>query len=188
MRLSRRAPRPCCSSLKPAASASSSGVTGTSACSAGSGSSCTAYRRVGNTTLAMSADEYNRMLFERMHSGLSGLKIPAGGRYAVGVVVGPDLRRPLGEGRVGGVPFTASAQSQAISTGGVGWMKSTGFFYALGWPRRWSFPGSRPELGDIDDDNVRQTQMTTWCAWGTPEQSKMFWRRESAGSPAKSCS
>lgn len=28
----------------------------------------TAYRRVGNTTLAMSADEYNRILFERMHS------------------------------------------------------------------------------------------------------------------------
>ena len=27
-----------------------------------------AYRRVGNTTLAMSADEYNRMLFEQMHS------------------------------------------------------------------------------------------------------------------------
>ena len=27
-----------------------------------------AYRRVGNTTLAMSGDEYNRMLFERMHS------------------------------------------------------------------------------------------------------------------------
>ena len=26
-----------------------------------------AYRRVGNTTLPMSADEYNRMLFERMH-------------------------------------------------------------------------------------------------------------------------
>ena len=27
-----------------------------------------AYRRVGNTTVAMSADEYNRMLFERMHT------------------------------------------------------------------------------------------------------------------------
>lgn len=27
-----------------------------------------AYRRVGNTTVAMSANEYNRMLFERMHS------------------------------------------------------------------------------------------------------------------------
>ena len=28
----------------------------------------TSYRRVGNTTLALSADEYNRMLFERIHS------------------------------------------------------------------------------------------------------------------------
>ena len=28
----------------------------------------TAYRRVGNTTVTMSAEEYNRMLFERMHS------------------------------------------------------------------------------------------------------------------------
>ena len=28
----------------------------------------TAYRRVGNTTVTMSADEYNQMLFERMHS------------------------------------------------------------------------------------------------------------------------
>ena len=28
----------------------------------------TAYRRVGNTTLVMSTDEYHRMLFERMHS------------------------------------------------------------------------------------------------------------------------
>ena len=27
-----------------------------------------AYSRVGNTTLAMSADERNRILFERMHS------------------------------------------------------------------------------------------------------------------------
>lgn len=27
----------------------------------------TAYRRVGNTTATMSAEEYNRMLFERMH-------------------------------------------------------------------------------------------------------------------------
>ena len=27
-----------------------------------------AYRRVGNTTLAMSTEEYNRVLFERMHT------------------------------------------------------------------------------------------------------------------------
>ena len=28
----------------------------------------TSYRRVGNATLAMGADEYNRIFFERMHS------------------------------------------------------------------------------------------------------------------------
>ena len=39
----------------------------------------TAYRRVGNTTLAMSADEYNRMLFERMHSEQRWENQPADG-------------------------------------------------------------------------------------------------------------
>ena len=39
-----------------------------------------AYRRVGNTTLAMSADEYNRMLFERMHSEQRWENQPAAGR------------------------------------------------------------------------------------------------------------
>ena len=39
----------------------------------------TAYRRVGNTTLAMSADEYNRMLFERMHSERRWENQPAAG-------------------------------------------------------------------------------------------------------------
>ncbi|MDE3268441.1 MAG: putative DNA binding domain-containing protein [Chloroflexota bacterium] len=38
-----------------------------------------AYRRVGNTTLAMSADEYNRMLFERMHSEQRWENQPASG-------------------------------------------------------------------------------------------------------------
>ncbi len=38
-----------------------------------------AYRRVGNTTLAMSADEYNRMLFERMHSEQRWENQPAAG-------------------------------------------------------------------------------------------------------------
>ena len=37
-----------------------------------------AYRRVGNTTLAMSADEYNRMRFERMHSEQRWENQPAG--------------------------------------------------------------------------------------------------------------
>ena len=38
-----------------------------------------AYRRVGNTTMAMSADEYNRMLFERMHSEQRWENQPADG-------------------------------------------------------------------------------------------------------------
>ena len=38
-----------------------------------------AYRRVGNTTLAMSTEEYNRMLFERMHSEQRWENQPAAG-------------------------------------------------------------------------------------------------------------
>lgn len=38
-----------------------------------------AYRRAGNTARAMSADEYNRMLFERMHSEQRWVKQPAEG-------------------------------------------------------------------------------------------------------------
>ena len=38
-----------------------------------------AYRRIGNTTLAMSAEEYNRMLFERLHSEQRWENQPADG-------------------------------------------------------------------------------------------------------------
>ena len=38
-----------------------------------------AYRRVGNTTLAMSAEEYNRVLFERMHTEQRWENQPAAG-------------------------------------------------------------------------------------------------------------
>ena len=38
-----------------------------------------AYRRIGNTTLAMSAEEYNRILFERQHSGQRWENQPADG-------------------------------------------------------------------------------------------------------------
>ena len=38
-----------------------------------------AYRRVGNTTLTMSSDEYNQMLFERMHRGQHWENQPADG-------------------------------------------------------------------------------------------------------------
>lgn len=39
----------------------------------------TAYRRVGNTTMAMSSDEYNQMLFERIHSDRRWENQPADG-------------------------------------------------------------------------------------------------------------
>ena len=56
-----------------------------------------AYRRVGNTTLAMSADEYNRMLFERMHSEQRWENQPAAGwsidDLDVAAHAGPSRRR-----------------------------------------------------------------------------------------------
>ena len=59
---------------------------------------------------------------------------------------------------MGGVPFTASAQSQAISTGGVDEIDV--IFLCAWWAAPVELRGSRPELGAIDDDEVRQTQMT----------------------------
>ena len=55
-----------------------------------------AYRRVGNTTLAMSADEYNRMLFERMHSEQRWENQPASG-WSVGDLDVAEIRRTVAE-------------------------------------------------------------------------------------------
>ena len=55
-----------------------------------------AYRRVGNTTLAMSADEYNRMLFERMHSEQRWENQPADG-WAVNALDVAEIRRTVAE-------------------------------------------------------------------------------------------
>jgi len=41
----------------------------------------TAYRRVGNTTVTMSAEEYNQMLFERLHSEQRWENQPATGPW-----------------------------------------------------------------------------------------------------------
>ena len=54
-----------------------------------------AYRRVGNTTLAMSADEYNRMLFERMHSEQRWENQPAG--WSVDDLDAAEIRRTVAE-------------------------------------------------------------------------------------------
>ena len=56
----------------------------------------TAYRRVGNTTLAMSADEYNRMLFERMHSEQRWENQPAPG-WSVDDLDVAEIRRTVAE-------------------------------------------------------------------------------------------
>ena len=55
-----------------------------------------AYRRVGNTTLAMSADEYNRMLFERMHSEQRWENQPAVG-WSVDDLDVAEIRRTAAE-------------------------------------------------------------------------------------------
>ena len=66
----------------------------------------TAYRRRGNTTLSMSADEYNRMLFERMHSE-QRWENPASRRMVGG--------RPRG----GGNPADGRGSGSARSTPGA---------------------------------------------------------------------
>ena len=53
-----------------------------------------AYRRVGNTTLAISADEYNRMLFERMHSE-QRWENQAAAEWSVDDLDEAEIRRPL---------------------------------------------------------------------------------------------
>ena len=55
-----------------------------------------AYRRVGNTTLAISADEYNRMLFERMHSEQRWENQPATG-WSVDDLDVAEIRRTVSE-------------------------------------------------------------------------------------------
>ena len=56
----------------------------------------TAYCRVGNTTVAMSADEYNQMLFERMHSEQRWENQPAMGWTVDDLDVG-EIRRTVAE-------------------------------------------------------------------------------------------
>ena len=55
-----------------------------------------AYSRVGNTTLAMSADEYNRILFERMHSEKRWENQPADG-WEISDLDVPEIRRTVAE-------------------------------------------------------------------------------------------
>ena len=56
----------------------------------------TAYRRVGNTTVAMPADEYNRVLLERMHSDQRWENQPAVG-WSVADLDEAEIRRTVDE-------------------------------------------------------------------------------------------
>ena len=56
----------------------------------------TAYRRVGNTTLTMSADDYNRMLFERMHSEQRWENQPAV-EWSIDDLDAAEIRRTVAE-------------------------------------------------------------------------------------------
>ena len=56
----------------------------------------TAYRRVGNTTLSMSVDEYNRILFERMHSEQRWENQPASG-WSIDDLDEAEIRRTVAE-------------------------------------------------------------------------------------------
>ena len=55
-----------------------------------------AYRRVGNTTVAMSVDEYNRMLFERMHVDQRWENQPAAG-WSINDLDMDEVRRTVAE-------------------------------------------------------------------------------------------
>ena len=56
----------------------------------------TAYRRVGNTTLAMSTEEYNRVLFERMHAEQRWENQPATG-WSVDDLDAVEIRKTVRE-------------------------------------------------------------------------------------------
>ena len=56
----------------------------------------TAYRRLGNTTLAMAAQEYNQVLFERMHSEQRWENLPAAG-WSINDLDVAEIRRTVAE-------------------------------------------------------------------------------------------
>ena len=59
------------------------------------------YRRVGNTTLSMSTDEYNRLLFERMHNDLRWENQPAAG-WTIDDLDVAELRNTVAEAVLNG--------------------------------------------------------------------------------------
>ena len=81
-----------------------------------------AYRRVGNTSPAMSRDEYNRVLLERLHAETRWENQPASD-WAVSDLDEEEIRRTLEEGiRFGRVEDPGTREPEAILRG-LGLMK-----------------------------------------------------------------
>lgn len=76
-----------------------------------------AYRRVGNTTVTMSAEEYNRMLFERMHSEQRWENQPATG-WTVEDLDVAEVRNTVAEAvRIGRLNEPGSRQPEDLLRG-----------------------------------------------------------------------
>ena len=88
-----------------------------------------AYRRVGNTTLAMSGDEYNRMLFERMHSEQRWENQPAVG-WSVDDLDGQEIRRTVHEAIQRGRLQASGAQDLTGMLRGLGLYRDGGLWRA----------------------------------------------------------
>ena len=77
----------------------------------------TAHRRVGNTTVAMPADEYNRMFFERMHSEQRWENQPATG-WTVEDLDVAEVRNAAGEAvRIGRLNEPGSREPEDLLRG-----------------------------------------------------------------------
>ena len=87
------------------------------------------YRRVGNTTRKMSTDEYNRMLFERMHTERRWENQPAAG-WTVDDLDIAEIRNTIGEAvRVGRINEPGSREPENLLRG-LGLMRDGILFQA----------------------------------------------------------
>ncbi len=87
------------------------------------------YRRVGNATRSMSTDEYNRMLFERMHTEQRWENQPATG-WTINDLDVPEIRNTIAEAvRIGRLNEPGSREPEELLRG-LGLMRDGVLFRA----------------------------------------------------------
>lgn len=87
------------------------------------------YRRVGNATRSMSTDEYNRMLFERMHTERRWENQPATG-WTINDLDVPEIRNTIAEAvRIGRLNEPGSREPEELLRG-LGLMRDGALFRA----------------------------------------------------------